>query len=107
MKKNTIVVFGKDGARVHKGIKPSDWQGVPNVLVNPDLSQLAGIPPHRWQLKGSEIVELPPTPGGQEPTPGSVIIEHRIEVSAWHRFGHLWISALTAAVISLAIRFLG
>lgn len=38
-----IVIFGDKGARIVKGVSAADWQGVPNVAVNPDLTAVKGI----------------------------------------------------------------
>jgi hypothetical protein len=55
MAKPFIVIFSDRGARKVKGINPDDWQGVPNVLVNPDLSKVSGVPPHLWALVDGKV----------------------------------------------------
>lgn len=54
----TLVVFTADGARVLKN--PPDEHVLmqqPNVLVNPDLKHLYGIPPHEWAIDNGKVVQ--------------------------------------------------
>ena len=56
--KHFIVTFGDNGARITKGITPSDWRGKANVLINPDLSAVKGVPPHMWRLVDGKVVSM-------------------------------------------------
>lgn len=58
MKKNRVVIFSNGIPRILTGINPSDYLGVSNVVINPDLSKLIGIPPHHWKLSDGQIVEM-------------------------------------------------
>ena len=47
-----FVIFTENNARIYKG-KPE--RSSENILVNPDLSRVKGIPPHLWKRVGNEI----------------------------------------------------
>lgn len=48
---DVIVRFKADGCflRIVKG-SAKDWEGKPNVFINPDLSLIRAIPPHKWKM---------------------------------------------------------
>jgi hypothetical protein len=55
--KNRVVIFNKHGA--HVLINPHNLEELakkPNVIVNPDLSQVQGVPMHLWEQSGQSII---------------------------------------------------
>lgn len=54
--KTRVVIFHDTGARILKGVDPTPYRHIPNVLIDPELP--AGVPPHLWKLEGGKIVEL-------------------------------------------------
>lgn len=96
--KDFIVVFGKDNARIIKGINPSDWQNVPGVAVNPDLSELKGIPPNHWKLVDSKIVSKPEE---EKEISSPTIIEHKISLDRKLVDTHLSSHRLTTILYSI------
>lgn len=91
--KDFIVVFGDNGARIVKGINVEDWKNIPGVLINPDLSKLAGVPPHRWRLDSSTIVE---TQDASKEVPPVAI--HQISVGSAHYAVQVMIGLLSGMV---------
>ena len=63
MSKTTVVVFTKEGARILVNPEKALYEKEASYVVNPDLSALAGIPPHRWALEGDRIVAAHPEKG--------------------------------------------
>lgn len=56
-----VVVFTRNNARIL--INPPEGElrrlrVLPNVVVNPDLSRVAGFPPHYWKLVGGAVFPL-------------------------------------------------
>lgn len=45
----TVAVFTANNCRLIKGTAES-WKNNPNAVVNPDLSEVKGLPPHFWVL---------------------------------------------------------
>jgi hypothetical protein len=57
--KNKVVIFTKNNARVLTNPKNLDhYVGHPAALINPDLSLVAGEPPHFWKLDNGKIVPM-------------------------------------------------
>lgn len=60
--KNKVVVFDKFGATIL--INPpniEDLRKQNNVLVNPRLDQVAGLPTHKWKQVGQEVIAKLPS----------------------------------------------
>ncbi len=55
MKKDFYVIFTENNARILKG-KPSNITS--NMVVNPDLKKVKGIPPHFWKLENNSIIPM-------------------------------------------------
>jgi hypothetical protein len=53
--KQRIVIFGENGARIQTVEDVSVFLGREDVLINPNLSRVRGVPPHFWMKDGSEI----------------------------------------------------
>ncbi len=34
------------------------YRRMPNAFINPDLSQVLGIPPHLWRARGNDIIAM-------------------------------------------------
>jgi hypothetical protein len=59
MHKALVVVFEANNARIL--INPAnlkELQQLPNVVVNPNLEQVKGMPPHCWKLQNGKVVPL-------------------------------------------------
>ncbi|MCK9370527.1 hypothetical protein M0R04_11505 [Candidatus Dojkabacteria bacterium] len=55
--KNKVVVFDKYGATVL--INPPNIENLRkqnNVLINPRLDQVSGLPTHKWKKVGNEVI---------------------------------------------------
>lgn len=58
--KNKIVIFTSHNARI---LNIDDemihqYEQYANAVINPDLSQVKGIPPHFWKLQGKRVVPM-------------------------------------------------
>lgn len=52
-------IFTTNNCRVVKGVDPNHFSGWKNVVVNPDLSKVRGLPPHHWKLgKNGSILPM-------------------------------------------------
>lgn len=51
----TVVVVTEAGTRILKGVDPLDWEGNPEAVINPDLSGVAGFPPHLWRIHQGQL----------------------------------------------------
>lgn len=58
MKKNKIVIFTPIGARIITAADPKPYMGQKNILINPDLSKVKGVPPQFWVRQGGRVVEM-------------------------------------------------
>jgi len=61
MPKTIVVVFTDNNARVL--VNPLDlkaFEGAANAVINPDLWELRGIPPHFWKLVEGKILPMTP-----------------------------------------------
>lgn len=96
MKKDFIVVFSEKGARIMKGINPKDWEGVPNVLVNPDLTKVKGIPMRLWKMSAEGITKDP-----NAPVAAPTITHHKAEVTLLHRLEDIAVSAVVSAITTV------
>lgn len=56
--KNKIVIFTPVGARIITAADPKPYKGQKNVLINPDLSKVKGVPPQYWERRGGEVREM-------------------------------------------------
>lgn len=59
MKKNKVVIFTKNNARML--VNPKDltaFESMPNAVINPDLSKVHRIPMHFWKLTKGQVVEM-------------------------------------------------
>lgn len=56
MNKNFAVIFHETGARILVGDVDS-LKGQANVLIKPDLSEVKGLPPHKWDLLEGKVVK--------------------------------------------------
>jgi hypothetical protein len=55
--KEFLVIFDDTGAWIEKNPDEiSKHKGKPNSILNPDLSQVKGLPPHAWNLVDGLIV---------------------------------------------------
>lgn len=55
----TVVVFTKNNARVvHNPENLERFRNHPYCVVDPDLSQVKGTPPHFWKLEGGQILPM-------------------------------------------------
>ena len=55
-----VVVFTKHNARVLKGKRLDKDYSKENVLLDPDLSLVHGVPPQYWKREGDRIIEMSP-----------------------------------------------
>jgi hypothetical protein len=53
-----IVVFTKDNARIIMGGGMGAVSSGDQVVSNPDLSAVRGIPPHLWKLQSGQVVPM-------------------------------------------------
>lgn len=53
--KHTIVEFGEQGARIKRVADVESYLGKANVLIDPDLSLVRGVPPHEWAIVGGKL----------------------------------------------------
>jgi hypothetical protein len=53
-----IVVFTTNNARILYVENTKDYEGLENVLINPDLTLVRGIPPHFWKIQNDVIVPM-------------------------------------------------
>lgn len=60
MRKNIVVVFTSNNARILVNPDVSKIKPGPNVLVNPDLSAVKRVPPHFWKLENGQVREMTP-----------------------------------------------
>lgn len=58
MEKNKVVVFTKNNARIVVTDEIKHYERLPNALINPNLSQVKGIPPHFWKLENKKVVPM-------------------------------------------------
>lgn len=59
MAKIRVVVFTENGARILKN--PANFEELSraeNVVVNPDLKELEGVPPHLWKLQNGKVLAM-------------------------------------------------
>jgi hypothetical protein len=63
MGKTVVVVFKDTGARILVNPELKDYEQERSYVVNPDLSAMAGIPPHEWRLDGDRICAFHPEKG--------------------------------------------
>lgn len=65
MHKKRFVVFNATTARILVNPENGDeLEKMPNVVVNPNLEAVKGIPPHLWKLQDGKV--LPMSKGEQE-----------------------------------------
>lgn len=56
MNHNIVVLFTDNNARILRNPINLDYlKTLDNVLINPDLSKVAGIPPHFWVKEGDSV----------------------------------------------------
>lgn len=55
--KQQVVIFTEDNAIIKIVDDVSYYKGMPNVVINPELRNVAGIPPHQWKLVLGKIVK--------------------------------------------------
>lgn len=53
-----MVVFSDSNARVIYGIAKDALVGAKNIVTNPDLSAVKGLPPHYWKLSDGKVVSM-------------------------------------------------
>jgi hypothetical protein len=59
-RKHDIVFFTKWNARIFTVIgDTSQYEGFPNVLIDPDFSLVNGRPPHHWEVNNGNLGLLP------------------------------------------------
>lgn len=56
--KHKVVLFLEDNARIVVTRDADPYRGIPNVLIDPDLSAVKGHPPHYWKLLGGRVVPI-------------------------------------------------
>lgn len=57
----TVVIFTPNNARIIRNPSAEALESFvkwPNVVIDPDLSKVEGLPPHFWKLVDGEIVPL-------------------------------------------------
>jgi hypothetical protein len=60
MGKLKIVLFSESGARILVNPEnPDQYKNCSNAMINPNLEQVRGIPPHLWDLQEGQVVPLP------------------------------------------------
>lgn len=94
--KNKVVIFSKYGARIL--INPPDFEELKlnkNCIVNPDLSQVKGLPPHMWEKKGDACVPRDPNSIIEQPFRSSV---NKLHLNKW-----VILSILLGTIINTAI----
>lgn len=57
MKRVLIAVFTANNCRLVKD-DPAKWERATHAVVEPDLSAVAGVPPHYWARKDGKIVPM-------------------------------------------------
>lgn len=58
---NKVVIFTANNARILHVPETRPYEGVENVLINPDLTEVRGLAPHYWQNVGGKVVPLDPS----------------------------------------------
>lgn len=80
MAKHKIIVFGKDGARVVTSEDYEDYLGRSDVLIDPSLEPVAGVPPHYWMIKDTNRLGVIPNEDGyNEYVPPMLEVENKIK----------------------------
>lgn len=59
--KHHVVLFSPTGAKVITTPDVAKYIGAPNVAIDPDLTAVKGLPPHRWALQEGRVVETSAT----------------------------------------------
>lgn len=57
-KKDKVVVFTRNNARIYTNVDTSAFENDLNVLINPSLDSVKGIPPHFWKMYEGRIVPM-------------------------------------------------
>lgn len=58
MTKRTVVVFSQLNARIVKTTDITPYEGLDYVVIDPDMKDLVGTPPHFWKQIGQRIVPM-------------------------------------------------
>lgn len=56
--RHTAVFFTRNNARIFPFKEMSDLPRTKNIVVNPDLSLVEGIPPHHWKLEHGKVLPM-------------------------------------------------
>lgn len=56
--KTRVVQFTENNARILVVQDTLSYEGLANTVINPDLSDVAGVPPHLWKLEGGKILPM-------------------------------------------------
>jgi hypothetical protein len=110
--KNKVVLFHENGARIITTDDVSHFQGMKNCVINPDLSEVAGIPPHCWRLQDTRVVGAAENEQAGAITPS--ITEHKITFDSTYIHPHMrshfkkaiLCSALVSGVVSAFVVFI-
>lgn len=54
----SILIYDQDSGKVVRYLPSAhtpDYKDVPNCLINPDLGQVNGIPPHMWRVQDGMV----------------------------------------------------
>jgi hypothetical protein len=54
--KSKVVIFSNNTVRVITTQNPEEYADNPEAIINPDLTAIRGIPPHKWTLVNGKIV---------------------------------------------------
>ena len=55
----TVVIFTSNNARILSGVEDiTPYSDNPDLVVDPDLTQVRGIPPHYWKLEKGVVVPM-------------------------------------------------
>lgn len=55
---HTVVLFLANTARIIKTTDVGPYKGIPGVLIDPDLSLVAGHPPHYWKNEQGKVIPI-------------------------------------------------
>ena len=54
--KTKVVLFHPHTAEILINPPEEAYKSHPSYLINPDLSHVMGLPPHKWARKGSQVI---------------------------------------------------
>lgn len=56
--KTRVVQFTENNARILVVQDATPYEGLANTAINPDLTGVAGVPPHLWKLENGRVMPM-------------------------------------------------